>query len=145
MILVDANILIYAKIAEMPNHEVARRWLDQSINGTSPVGLPWQSLLAFVRITTNHRVFPKPMSVSRAWAQVEEWLACPTVWTPTEGASHARLLATLMTDDLKFGDVPDANLAALAIENGLELCTADAGFARFVGLRWRNPLTKAGR
>ena len=140
MILVDANLLIYAKIAEMPDHERSRRWLDDRLNGSGSVGLPWQSLLAFVRITSNRKLFSHPLPVKEAWRQVEEWIDCAPAWTPTESAKHQELLATLISSDLKPNDIPDANLAAIAIGHGLELCTTDSGFARFNGLRWRNPL-----
>lgn len=111
MILVDANLLIYANERTTVPHERARAWLDDRLNGDAPVGLPWASLLAFVRIVTHPRMFERPCSVGEAWT--------------------AATRSTL---------VSDAHVAALAIEHGLTLCSTDGDFARFSGLRWENPL-----
>lgn len=109
---------------------------------SAPVGLPWPSLLAFLRIVTNPRIFEKPESVMSAWGQVEAGLSCPNVWIPQPGEGHRALLARL-PGQMSGGSnlVPDAHLAALAIEHGLTLCSTDGDFARFPGLRWMNPLT----
>jgi toxin-antitoxin system PIN domain toxin len=141
MILVDANLLLYARLSSFTEHQRARNWLDAQLNGPAPVGLPWQSLTAFLRIAINPRVFTQPMEVAEAWKQVEEWLACSPAWIPTPTAAHAGILGQLvgntsMTPNL----VGDAHLAALAIEHGLTLCSADGDFARFQNLRWSNPL-----
>jgi predicted nucleic acid-binding protein len=80
VILVDANLLTYAYSSNFPQHATARAWLDQQIKRSARVGLPWASLLAFLRITTNPRMFSSPVPMSKAWAQVEVWLACDTVW-----------------------------------------------------------------
>jgi hypothetical protein len=82
VILVDANILVYAHVSSFPQHAAAREWLDRQLNGSALVGLPWASLLAFLRLVTNSRVFEHPESIDGAWNQVEEWLACETVWAP---------------------------------------------------------------
>src|SRR6476620_1921058 len=97
MILVDANLLLYARVAAYPQHEVARVWLDEWLNGTAPVGLPWSSLLAFVRLVTNPRVFEHPETVLTAWAQVEEWLDCSPVWIPQPTDRHRAVLGSLLT------------------------------------------------
>lgn len=141
MILVDANLLIYAHVASMPQHGPARRWLDDRLNGSAPVGLPWPSLLAFVRIITNPRAFERPAPIGDAWRQVTAWLACDSVWIPAPGERHAELLGGLFRpSSMRANLVPDAHLAALAIEHGLVLCSSDGDFARFPGLRWENPL-----
>jgi toxin-antitoxin system PIN domain toxin len=145
MILVDANLLLYARVATYPQHEVARVWLDEWLNGTAPVGLPWSSLLAFVRLVTNPRVFEHPETVLTAWAQVEEWLDCSPVWVPQPTDRHRAVLGSLLTGGGGRANlVPDAHLAALAIEHGLILCSTDGDFARFRGLRWENPLSNLG-
>ena len=142
MILLDANLLIYARVAEMPQHARARDWLDQRLNGVTPVGLPWPTLLGFVRIVTNRRAFQQPLAVAAAWQQVEDWLDCPVAWIPAPTDRHRAILAALLRNEVAGADlVPDAHLAALAIEHGLTLCSADRDFARFSGLRWENPLT----
>ena len=140
MILVDANLLLYARDEGSPRHDAARRWLDARLSGRTKIGLPWQSLLAFVRIVSNPRIFDRPEPVADAWAQVEAWLGAGPAWIPTPTDRHAEVLATLIPAVTKSVLVPDAHLAALAIEHGLVLTTTDGDFARFPGLRWQDPL-----
>ena len=141
MILVDANLLVYAHVTSFPQHARAHEWLDERINATARVALPWPSLLAFVRIVSNPRIFHRPTSVSAAWRQVESWLATESVWVPLPTERHQRVLAPLIQKaEGRANLVPDAHLAALAIEHGLVLCSTDGDFARFDGLAWRNPL-----
>ena len=141
MILVDANLLVYAHVTSFAQHEKARAWLDDRINGTAPVGLPWPSLLAFVRIVSNPRIFDRPVAVSAAWGQVESWLAAKSVWIPLPTERHQQVLGPLLANTASRANlVPDAHLAALAIEHGLQLCSTDGDFARFDGLEWENPL-----
>lgn len=141
MILLDANLLVYAHAASFGEHERARTWLDERIAGASPVGMPWESLLAFVRLVSNPRVFERPLAVAEAWAQVEGWLSCPTVWVPEPTERHRELLAGFLRGPgLRANHVPDAHLAAIAVGHGLVLCSTDADFARFEGLRFENPL-----
>ncbi|HEX9905666.1 MAG TPA: type II toxin-antitoxin system VapC family toxin [Propylenella sp.] len=143
MILVDANILIYAHIRTTSRHEAARTWLDARLNGGARVGLPWESLLAFLRVVTNPRVYPRPTPVSDAVDQVMAWLACETAWIPQPTERHADVLVRLLSlPGIRGKLIPDAHLAALAIENGLTLCSADGDFARFAALRWENPLAQ---
>ena len=141
MILVDANLLLYAANQAAPEHERARVWLDDRLSGTVAVGLPWPSLLAFVRLATNPVVVRHPVTSGRAWQQVEEWLTCEPAWVPLPGSVHRGIVggflqASWMTSRL----VPDAHLAALAIEHGLTLQSTDGDFARFPDLKWENPL-----
>ena len=141
MILVDANLLVYAHVASMPQHHKAREWLDARLNGAAPVGLPWPSLLGFVRLTTNPRIFERPLSMPGAWKQIRSWLGCDTVWIPTPTEKHRQMLEPLLSEiGGKSNLVPDAHLAALALEHGLILCSTDGDFARFHALRWQNPL-----
>ena len=142
MILVDANLLIYAHVSTFHQHERARAWLDERLNGAAPVGLPWASLLAFLRLSTNPRVFDRPATVSDAWRQVLAWLGCESVWIPEPEARHREILGELLeAPGVQANLVPDAHLAAIAIEHGLILCSADGDFARFAGLHWENPLS----
>lgn len=145
MILVDANLLVYAHVTSFTQHAEAREWLDSRLNGRERVGLPWPSLLAFIRLTTNPRVFSSPLSIDSAWQQVNDWFACDASWTPTPTTNHAEILGKMLSvSGISANLVPDAHLAALAVEHGLTLCSADGDFARFPDLRWRNPLAKAG-
>ena len=141
MSLVDANILIYAANRASPDHDAARTWLDERLSGTARVGLPWPSLLAFVRIASNPGIVQRPVTPSAAWRQVQAWFGSEAAWIPLPGSRHIEVFEQLlqrrfMTSRL----VPDAHLAALAIEHGLTLCSSDGDFAKFPGLKWENPL-----
>ncbi len=141
MILVDANLLLYAVVTDFSQHRRARRWLDERLNGHPRVGLPWPSLLAFLRIVSNPRIFSDPLPMDDAWRRVESWLAIDNVWTPGAGERHAGILGELLAGPAASPKlVSDAHLAALAIEHGLVLCSTDGDFARFRTLRWENPL-----
>jgi toxin-antitoxin system PIN domain toxin len=144
MILVDANLLIYAHVSSLPQHDAARTWLDARLNERARVGIPWPSLLAFLRIVTNRRVFERPESMAGAWHQVDAWLTCPNVWIPAPGEEHRAILARMLEQSGGANLVPDAHLAALAIEHGLTLCSSDGDFARFPGLKRQNPLAPPG-
>jgi len=141
VILIDANILVYAHVSSFTQHELARDWLDQQINATAPVGLPWASLVAFLRLVTNPRVFDHPEPIGDAWQQVRTWLAAETVWVPQPTERHVDILGEFLAlPGIHANLVPDAHLAALAVEHGLTLCSTDGDFARFSGLRWQNPI-----
>lgn len=141
MTLVDANVLLYAANAEAPEHARAVTWLQEQLNGHSRVGLPWESLTAFVRLATNARVIARPLSASAAWRFVEEWLAVSVTWIPLPTDQHAGVLGGLILKYRLTGKlVPDGHIAALAIEHGLDVCSADTDFARFSEIRWVNPL-----
>ncbi len=141
MILVDTNLLIYAYVKDLPQHPAAFAWLEERLQEKSPVAMPWPVLLAFVRLVSNQRIFKVPVTISTAWEQVEGWRSVPFVWSPSPTTRHAEILATLLRDVGEDSNgVPDAHLAALAIEHDLTLCTGDGGFSRFTGLRWLNPL-----
>jgi uncharacterized protein len=140
VILVDVNLLVYAKMDCMEHHEAAHVWLDERLSGRYGVGLPWSSLLSFVRLVTNRRIFHEPMSFDAAWRQVDEWLALPPVFTPEPARAYQDILRSLMREISRPDLVPDAQLAALAIEFGLTLHSTDRDFARFTGLKWENPL-----
>ncbi|MBT9437790.1 MAG: PIN domain-containing protein [Desulfobacterales bacterium] len=141
MILVDANILLYAEDALQSRHQQARVWWDGQLSGTGVVCLCWTVLSAFIRIGTNPRVFEHPLSLEQALARVQSWLdqPCTRVIRPTE--RHWTVFKQVLTDGQAVANlVTDAHLAALAIEHGCELASTDSDFARFPKLKWRNPL-----
>jgi hypothetical protein len=146
VILLDANVLVYAAAPELEQHRPAREWLDRQLNRAPRVALPWPTILAFLRVTTNPRIFSSPVTLARAWAQVSDWLAVRNVWIPQPTARHPEVLGSVLAETGGKPDlVPDAHVAALAIEHGLVLCTTDGDFARFSRLRLWNPLRDPDR
>lgn len=142
MKLPDVNLLLYTADKSSPHRASARSWLERALSGTEEIGFAWLALLGFVRISTNPSAFANPLEPARAFEFVESWLAQPvaTVVHPTH--EHAATLRRLLEPLGTGGNITsDAHLAALAIEHGAELCSADTDFARFPGLRWHNPLT----
>ncbi|HEX3609773.1 MAG TPA: TA system VapC family ribonuclease toxin [Solirubrobacterales bacterium] len=141
--LLDANLLLYAVHRRAAQHEAAAAWLTEQLNGSRRVGLPWQSLAAFLRISTHPRAFERPLDAATAWERVSDWLTAPTAWIPQPGSRHATLLGELVTRYEARGNlIPDAQLAALALEHGLTVFSADTDFARFAEVSWTNPLVR---
>ena len=140
MILIDANLLIYAHSASMPQHRAAHAWLDEMLNGSAPVGISWPSIVAFLRTLSNPRAVSRPSAAMALWRQVSDWLAVENVWIPVPHERHVQILAALLPLAATHLLIGDAHLAALAIEHNLTLYSTDGDFARFPGLRWENPL-----
>jgi len=139
--LIDANLLLYAKVADYRQHERARQWLDEALAGRRRVGLPWESLSAFVRLITNPRVFPAPLGADAAMAQVLAWLERPAAWVPQPTGEHGQIMSELLAGAGQAAElVPDAHLAAIAASHGLTVMSADSDFARFPDLSWENPV-----
>jgi toxin-antitoxin system PIN domain toxin len=142
-VLLDANVLLYSVDEHSLHHAGAAAWVRNSFDGDHRVGLPWQTIGAFLRIATHPRVFSRPLTASDAWSIMEIWLSAPVTWVPTATERTARVLGDLLTQqDLRGNLVTDAQLAALAIEHGVPVVSADSDFARFSGLRWINPLAE---
>jgi toxin-antitoxin system PIN domain toxin len=140
--LIDANVLLYAVDQTSPFHTRAKEWLERALNGTRRIGIPWPSLWAFLRIVTNPRALEEPLRPAEAWQFVDDWLSAPTVWIPEPAHAHAEILSRLVRElDLRAGLIPDAVLAALCIEHGISIVSADSDFARFTEITWINPLT----
>lgn len=141
MILVDANLLLYAYHPRAPQHARARAWLEATLSDPAPVGLSWFTILAFLRLATNPRVFERPLSIAEGEAIVASWLSEPSVVSVHPGERYWEILRTLLIDAQVTGPlVSDAALAALAIEHGATVATTDRDFARFRGVRVANPL-----
>lgn len=139
--LLDVNVLLYAENVDSPFHPAASRWLATALDGASRVGIPWPTLLAFVRIRTDPRVYPVPLTGPAAWSQVQDWIDASRTWIPAPTDGHAAVLGGLIERyQLSGRSVPDAHLAALAIEHGVPVASADTGFARYEEIRWINPL-----
>lgn len=141
MILLDANILVYATTAG-PHQKQAAAWLDEQLWSAPKVGMPWATLLAWCRLVSNPRIFPKPVPLAAAWTQVEEWLALEPVWSPAPTERHAEILGRLRAEArVTDGNLmPDLYLAGLALEHGLTVVSTDGDFARFKRLKVINPL-----
>ena len=141
MKLPDVNLLLYAIAEDTAPHAKARSWLEDVLSGTEAVAFSWSVLLAFVRISTNPAAFEHPLSASESLDYVEGWLAQPVAEVVNPTHAHASILRELLEPLGTAGNLTsDAHLAALAIEHGAELCSRDADFSRFAGLRWSNPL-----
>lgn len=140
MKLVDANVLIYAINDDAPHHERSRQWLEESLSGIEPVGFPWISILAFLRITTRRQVFQNPLAIEDAVAYVESWLEQPPVEIVVPGPNHWAVFRTLVATSGTAGNLTsDAHLAALAIESSWTLVSTDHDFGRFSRLKLFNP------
>ena len=141
MILVDANILIYAIDRDSPHHARARRWLEETLSGDTRVGLPWIVILAFIRLTTRPGIVRSPMPPDRAVAFVDAWLRQPYVTALGPGEHHWAVLSNLLRSSGTAGNLTsDAHVAALALEHGCTIVSADNDFRRFSGVTHVNPL-----
>ena len=139
--IVDANVLLCAVAQQSPHHRAAAAWLDRALAGGTRVGLPWQTIGAFLRIVTHPRVTTYPLTATQAQRYVDDWLAADPVWVPPATERTAAVYAELARTHHVTGNlVPDAQLAALALEFGVEVASADSDFARFEQVRWINPL-----
>lgn len=139
--LIDANLVLWAHHAQFLQHEAARRWWAATLTDVAQVAIPWPTVLAFLRVSTHPRALERPLDIGVAWAVVQEWLDRPNVWTPLPTERHRGILTRLLIDARAAGNhTTDAHLAALAIEWGLQLNSADRDFSRYPGLRWHDPL-----
>jgi uncharacterized protein len=138
--LLDANVLIYAVSAASPHNESARNWLTEALNGAERIALPWQTIGAFVRITTSSRINEYPLTPEASWSFVSEWLDHELTWIPPTGTLTATIFGQLLAETSPSGNmITDAQLAAVAIEHGIAVVSADSDFARFTRVRWINP------
>ena len=146
MILVDANVLLYAEDKLCPQHDKARQWWVSQLSGDSPVCLCWMVITAFIRIGTNRRVFKYPLSLKKAVNRIQSWIdqPCTRLIQPTE--QHWQILQDMLIHGQAVDNlVTDAYIAALAIEHGCVLYSTDSDFSRFPNLKWKNPLNQKGK
>lgn len=145
MILPDVNILVYAHRHDMPDHQAYRDWLETQVNSDAAYGLSDLVLSGFMRVVTHPRVFRAPTSLAEAMVFADQLRDQPNRIAVAPGDRHWEIFTGLSTKGGAKGNlIPDAYLAALAIEHGCEWVTADRDFARFPGLMWRHPLSDAG-
>lgn len=141
MKLPDVNLLLYALDTTSPRHAEARAWVEATLSGTETVALTWVTMLAFLRLSTRPAVFTDSISPEAALDIIDGWLAQPAVTVVHPSDRHTSVLRDLLGPLGAGGNLTtDAHLAALAIEHGAELCSCDADFSRFAGLRWSDPL-----
>ncbi len=139
--IVDANVLLYSVDETSVFRGPARDWLTAALDGPERIGLPWPPLHAFLRISTNPRAVASPLSPADAWEHVAGWLDAPAAWVPVAGTGHAAILESLVIGlDLRDGLIADAAIAALALDYGVAVISADSDFARFPKLTWVNPV-----
>jgi toxin-antitoxin system PIN domain toxin len=141
LILIDANLLIYAYHAGSPRHVASRAWFEDALSGWDSIGLAWVTLWAFLRIVTHPKVFERPLTIDQAQAAVSSWIEQPNVAIVEPGDRHWEILGHLVNHGQATGALMmDAALAAIAVEHGATLCTTDRDFTRFPGLKWMNPI-----
>jgi len=139
MKIVDANVLLYAVNSESEHHRASLRWLDEALSGADGVGFAWVPLLAFLRLTTKHGLFPRPLHPAEAIGQVADWLGAPTAVAVVPTARHFDILAKMIEKVGTGGNlVGDAHLAALAAEHRAGIVSYDSDFGRF-GVPWHRP------
>lgn len=140
MILVDANIVLHAYHPQSEHHEACRQWIEETFSAPSPVGLPWLTIWAFLRIGTNPRAFEKPLTMKEAAAIVSSWFNVAAVRIVVPGERYWEILRNLLVEAQVSGPlVTDAALAAMAIEQGASVCTTDRDFARFTEVQVIDP------
>jgi toxin-antitoxin system PIN domain toxin len=141
MIVVDANLLLYAYDPDSPRHDASRRWFEDVLSGAGLVRFTWLTLWAFIRISTNSKAFVRPLSALEAHEAVASWLQQPNAGVIEPGDRHLEILGDVLRAGQAGGAlVMDAALAAIAIEHGATLCSTDRDFSRFAGLDWQNPI-----
>jgi toxin-antitoxin system PIN domain toxin len=141
VIVVDANLLLYVVNQDLPQHSVARAWWEDVLSRHTPVGLAWGVVLAFLRISTHPRIFERPLKIESAAAYLDEWFAVPGVRPISPTPRHWEILRPLIVQSGTGGNLTsDAHLAAITIEHGGMLYSADNDFKRFAGLVHINPL-----
>jgi toxin-antitoxin system PIN domain toxin len=142
MIVPDVNLLVYAYNSDAATHGRARQWWEDAVRGHQPVGLPWVVMLGFLRVITSRAVFAQPMRTETALRHVRTWLGQPSVHPLQPGPRHLEILSGFAeAGTLASAVMTDAHIAALAVENQATVHSNDTDFARFPGLRWRNPLS----
>lgn len=140
MLLVDANVLIYAVNEQEAGHVTSRDWLAAALGGADPVAFPWLAILAFLRVATHPSLFARPITAEGACNTMEAWLASPVALVVHPGRRHLSVVRGLLEQVGTGGNlVNDAHLAALAVEHGATIISFDRDFGRFPGVKWREP------
>ena len=136
--IIDVNVLLYAVDSTSAQNDACRSFIDQALNSSTRVGFPWPTIVGFLRIATHPRIMTTPLSIDAAWGFVDDWMSTSVAWVPEPTRSHGAVLREL-TRGVGGNLLPDAHLAALAIEHGVPLVSCDTDFARFGAVTWINP------
>jgi uncharacterized protein len=140
VIICDVNVLLYAMRVDSPHHGSYGPWLEDALQGDETLGVSELVLSSVIRLATNHRVFSRPSSVDEVLIFCEAVLTAPAAIPVRPGGRHWSIFTRLLRDaGVRANGVPDAYLAALAIENGATWASRDRGFARFAGLKLLDP------
>lgn len=141
MKIVDLNILLYAVNRDAHHHHTVCSWWEQAMSGEETIGLPWLVLLGFLRIATNPRVFPRPLTSDQAIERMDAWVSHPNTVVISETEDQWRILKSLIEETGTTGNLTtDAHLASMAIAYGAVLVSCDTDFVRFQRVRWESPL-----
>lgn len=142
MILVDANLLLYAEDSLSVHHKIVRPWWDEQLSGEEPVCLCWPVLSAFIRISTNPRLHLRPLTLEDAIIRIQSWIEQPCVRILNTSTEHWRIFREMLRSGNATANlVSDARLAAFAVEHNCRLYSTDRDFARFPKLKWVNPVS----
>jgi len=137
--LVDTNVLVYAIDESAPHHQASRHWLNGALSGAAPVGFTWNSLIAFVRLSTHPTIATRPLGVGDAMDVVDTWLGARSARVLQPGPRHASILRQMLSSGVGGNLTNDAHLAAIAVEHKATVVTFDSDFGRFDGVRWERP------
>ncbi len=141
MILIDANILLYAEDAACEQNKIIQPWWDDLLSSDTRTCLSWEVINAFIRIATNKKIYQKPLPLAEAIARINSWLTQPNIEIVTPLTNHWEIFQTMMKSGQTTGNlITDAHLATLAITHGCTLYSTDVDFSRFSKLKWVNPL-----
>lgn len=142
MLIVDVNILIYVTQEDAIEHQRVLDWWTEAVDGPEPIGLPWTSLVGFLRVSTNKKIYPRPLTIQEATERVASWIEHHNTSLVAPSQNHWKHYKTTLLNSNASGNlVTDAHFAALAISRDATLVSCDTDFARFKNLRWLNPLT----
>jgi toxin-antitoxin system PIN domain toxin len=142
MILIDVNVLLYAENAHARENPAAKAWWESTLAARTEIAFEWLTIVAFLRLTANPKIFPAPLSIDQALRRIDLWLQRDHIHIVAAGPRHWPIYSKLVRDGaLRGNSLNDAHLAAIAMENDWVLCSSDTGFAHYAGLRWFNPLS----
>lgn len=144
MNLIDVNLLVYAVNSTASQHHPVKKWLEEMTSSGAPIVFPWVTIIGFLRVATNAKALPNPLTTNQALSSLQQWLGRDHVHIVEPGPWHWQILSEMIARfNLVGNSLTDAHLAAMAIEHGWTLYSADRGFARYPNLKWVNPIPES--